>query len=316
MNKLPTSTCPRPTASLRRCAIAVFRRIWIAGLLSNLGLLIQGVGAAWQMTLMTSSADMVALVQTAALLPTLLISIAAGAIADMHDRRIVALVGAVDLAHRRRGARRCWPISAGCRLTSCSASRFLIGTGMALFQPAWQASVNEQVPPETLPQAVALNGISLQHRAQLWPGHRRRDRRGRGRGGVVRRQRPALHAADRRAAAVEARDRAGAPAAGAAHPRHRLRRALRHPFAAPAHRADAHAAVRRDRQRDAGADAAARARPARRRRQPLRHHARRVRPRRRDRRAERLDGAAEVRSRTLGARLLASSWAWRSPSQR
>src|SRR5918999_1403126 len=38
---------------------------------------------------------------------------------------------------------------------------FLIGTGMALFQPAWQASVNEQVPPETLPQAVALNGISF-----------------------------------------------------------------------------------------------------------------------------------------------------------
>ena len=32
---------------------------------------------------------------------------------------------------------------------------------MALFQPAWQASVNEQVPPETLPQAVALNGISF-----------------------------------------------------------------------------------------------------------------------------------------------------------
>src|SRR5688572_18133551 len=72
---------------------SVFRRIWIAGLLSNLGLLIQGVGAAWAMTLLTSSADMVALVQTAALLPTLLISIAAGAIADMHDRRIVALVG-------------------------------------------------------------------------------------------------------------------------------------------------------------------------------------------------------------------------------
>ena len=32
---------------------------------------------------------------------------------------------------------------------------------MALFQPAWQASVNEQVPPEALPQAVALNGISF-----------------------------------------------------------------------------------------------------------------------------------------------------------
>src|SRR6185436_15821729 len=41
------------------------------------------------------------------------------------------------------------------------AFSFMIGTGMALFQPAWQASVNEQVPPEALPQAVTLNGISF-----------------------------------------------------------------------------------------------------------------------------------------------------------
>src|SRR4030081_1231567 len=70
----------------------VFRRIWLASLLSNLGLLIQGVGAAWAMTQMTSSADMVALVQTALMLPIMLISMPAGAIADMYDRRIVALV--------------------------------------------------------------------------------------------------------------------------------------------------------------------------------------------------------------------------------
>src|SRR3978361_361091 len=70
---------------------AVFRRIWLASLLSNLGLLIQGVGAAWAMTQMTSSADKVALVQTALMLPIMLISMPAGAIADMYDRRVVAL---------------------------------------------------------------------------------------------------------------------------------------------------------------------------------------------------------------------------------
>ena len=41
-------------------------------------------------------------------------------------------------------------------LVSC----FIIGSGMALFGPAWQASVSEQVPAEALPAAVALNGIS------------------------------------------------------------------------------------------------------------------------------------------------------------
>ena len=76
------------TAPLRHSA---FRRIWLASLLSNLGLLIQGVGAAWAMTQMTSSADKVALVQTALMLPVMLISMPAGAIADMYDRRIVAL---------------------------------------------------------------------------------------------------------------------------------------------------------------------------------------------------------------------------------
>src|SRR6202008_1522736 len=34
-------------------------------------------------------------------------------------------------------------------------------TGMALMGPAWQSSVSEQVPPESLPAAVALNGISF-----------------------------------------------------------------------------------------------------------------------------------------------------------
>ena len=66
---------------------AVFRRIWLASLVSNLGILIQGVGAAWAMTQMTSSADKVALVQTALMLPVMLIAMPAGAIAE--DRKSV-----------------------------------------------------------------------------------------------------------------------------------------------------------------------------------------------------------------------------------
>src|SRR3546814_1483272 len=64
----------------------LFRRIWFASLLSNFGLLIQAVGAAWSMTQLTPAADMVALVQTALMMPVMLVSIAAGAIADMYDR--------------------------------------------------------------------------------------------------------------------------------------------------------------------------------------------------------------------------------------
>ena len=49
-----------------------------------------------------------------------------------------------------------WRLDALLLLVSC----FIIGSGMALFGPAWQASVSEQVPAEALPSAVALNGIS------------------------------------------------------------------------------------------------------------------------------------------------------------
>ena len=137
----------------------MFRRIWLASLLTNLGLMINGVGAAWAMTQMTSSASMVALVQTALMLPIMLLSLAAGAIADMYDRRIVGLtalslglLGGVTLAVLAYLN----AITPNSLLLFC----FLIGSSMALFGPAWQASVSEQVPAETLPSAVALNGIS------------------------------------------------------------------------------------------------------------------------------------------------------------
>ena len=160
MNKLADLNVAASDSIVAPLRYSVFRRIWIAGLLSNLGLLIQGVGAAWQMTLMTSSADMVALVQTAALLPTLLISIAAGAIADMHDRRIVALV-ALSISITAASGLALLAYIGWLSPYILLGFSFLIGTGMALFQPAWQASVNEQVPPETLPQAISLNGISF-----------------------------------------------------------------------------------------------------------------------------------------------------------
>ena len=137
----------------------VFRRIWLASLLSNLGLMIQSVGAAWAMTQMTASADKVALVQTALMLPIMLISMPAGAIADMYDRRVVSLVSlfiALSGATALTVLTRMGMVTPEILLAFC----FIVGSGMALFGPAWQSSVGEQVPQEILPSAVALNGIS------------------------------------------------------------------------------------------------------------------------------------------------------------
>ena len=144
------------TAPLR---YGVFRRIWFASLFSNLGLMIQSVGAAWAMTQMAASADKVALVQTALTLPVVFIAMPAGAIADMYDRRIVTLIAlSIALIGATALTALAWLklISPESLLAFC----FVVGCGNALFGPSWQSSISEQVPPDALPSAIALNSIS------------------------------------------------------------------------------------------------------------------------------------------------------------
>ncbi len=51
-----------------------FREIWLASVVSNFGGLVQAVGAAWMMTAISSSENMVALVQASQALPIMLFS--------------------------------------------------------------------------------------------------------------------------------------------------------------------------------------------------------------------------------------------------
>ncbi len=137
----------------------LFRDMWLASLFSNLGLFIMGVGAAWDMTKLSGSATMVALVQTALMLPVALFSVASGALADMFDRRKVALV-ALTISIAGAAALTLVAATGHLSATLLLLLCFVVGTGTALLWPAWGASVAEQVPNEVLPSAVALNGIS------------------------------------------------------------------------------------------------------------------------------------------------------------
>ena len=69
-----------------------FRAIWLAGLISGLGWLIQTIAMSWLMATITPSSVMVALVQAATNLPAFILSIFAGAIVDNFNRRRVMLV--------------------------------------------------------------------------------------------------------------------------------------------------------------------------------------------------------------------------------
>ncbi|OBZ97253.1 ABC transporter permease [Pararhizobium polonicum] len=137
-----------------------FRIIWVASLASNFGGLVQAVGAAWMMTSITDSVNMVALVQASTSLPIMLFSLVSGALADNFDRRRIMLIA------------QCFMLFVSALLTVCAYFgfispwlllffTFLIGCGTALNNPSWQASVGDMVPREVLPAAVALNSMGF-----------------------------------------------------------------------------------------------------------------------------------------------------------
>src|SRR5437868_15336476 len=71
----------------------LFRNLWIATIVSNVGTWMQDVGAGWLMTSLSSSPQLVALVEAADSLPVMLLALPAGALADIIDRRRL-LIGA------------------------------------------------------------------------------------------------------------------------------------------------------------------------------------------------------------------------------
>lgn len=137
-----------------------FRWIWAMTVVSNIGTWMQNVGAAWLMTELTASHTLIALLQTASSLPVVLLSIPAGALADILDRRryLLAVQG--------------WNVAVAGTLAVCAwlglltpwlllALTFAIGAGVAMAGPAWFSSTPELVPEDDLQEAVTLNGIGI-----------------------------------------------------------------------------------------------------------------------------------------------------------
>ena len=145
-----------------------FKLIWLATLVSNLGSLVQGVGAGWMMAELTPSHDMVALVQASTTLPIMLLAMPAGALADNMDRRRVmlasqgfmAMVSALLAFAAWQGWLQPW---------SLLIFTFLLGLGSAMHLPSWQASVRDLVPREDLAAAVTLNSMSFNLMRSIGP---------------------------------------------------------------------------------------------------------------------------------------------------
>src|SRR3954465_11618557 len=74
-----------------------FRRFYFGSIGTALGYTMQATVAAWLMATLTPSALMVALVQTASTAPSLLLGLAAGALADIVDKRRIILITQIVL---------------------------------------------------------------------------------------------------------------------------------------------------------------------------------------------------------------------------
>ena len=150
---------PMP-AALTPLRHQVFRMLWTANVITALGTWMQNTGAGWLMTSLSPDALSVSLVQAATIVPTFLLALPAGALADTVDRRIYLIgcqVWTMGAAVVLAGLTYAGRIDA----TGLIALTFAIGMGSAMYQPAWGATVPEVVPRHDLVQAIALNGIGF-----------------------------------------------------------------------------------------------------------------------------------------------------------
>lgn len=141
-------------------ATPLFRALWIATIVSNIGTWMNDVGSAWLMTSLSPSPLWVAMVQAATTLPMFLFALPAGALADVVDRRkllifaqVLILVGAAALS-----ATTYFGLTTPLVLLALTA---VMGIGAALSAPAFQAIVPELVEKPALPDAVALNSLGV-----------------------------------------------------------------------------------------------------------------------------------------------------------
>jgi MFS family permease len=138
----------------------LFLAMWVASMASNVGTWIQSVGEKWQMAHLTTSPLLVALIETGTTLSVLLLGLAAGAFADILDRRrlligtqifmllVAGSLSALTFAHRINPA-------------VLLAMSLLIGIGSALSMPAFQAIIPELLPRKELMSGVALNSAGF-----------------------------------------------------------------------------------------------------------------------------------------------------------
>ena len=146
----------------------IFRKLWIAAVVSGTCVAAHDTAATWMMNMLTPSPFLISLLSTVASLPFFLFTLPAGALADMVDRK--KLLCAVNL----------WLAASAAGLAILGWLHrlnpyvilvfvFLTGVGFALNAPAWTSSVSDVVSNAELPSAATLGSLQLNISGILGP---------------------------------------------------------------------------------------------------------------------------------------------------
>lgn len=146
-----------PWAPLRHRQFLV---LWTTMFAAFVGSTISDSAAAWLMTTLASSPVQVALVQSAMMMPVLLLGLPAGALADLIDRRSILIATQVWVT---LVALALFAATLAGKLTAelLLALTFANGVGIALRMPVMAALTPELVPRTELGRAVGLSGVAM-----------------------------------------------------------------------------------------------------------------------------------------------------------
>jgi MFS family permease len=138
----------------------VFRRLWIASMVSGVCVSAHETAATWMMNTLTSSRFLISVMATVAALPFFLFTLPAGSLADLIDRKKLLCTMNLWLAVSA-GLLAALGVLGLLNPSAILACVFLIGVGFAFSAPAWSAVIPEVVSNEELPSAVTLGGLQL-----------------------------------------------------------------------------------------------------------------------------------------------------------
>jgi MFS family permease/quinol monooxygenase YgiN len=154
-------TVARPAASpLAPLRDPRFRVAWLAFLAAQVVIWAQTVGAVDVITHESGSAALVALIQTAISVPGVVLSLFAGAVADVIDRRRLLVAASLAMAVSMT-------VLAVLTVTDVVTPVIVLvltaalGAGLAMFLPAFSATVPDLVPRGLLAPAVAMTNVSV-----------------------------------------------------------------------------------------------------------------------------------------------------------